>query len=148
MNISIISILEEKLQIFKEFEVLTKNMLRCSDNDFTRIVERRQELIDQINALDEKMWKMIDEGSEEELAIKQQINRGQLSGQKIGLYDQSSSISSTIARIIKVEPEVLERMEGYKKSLSEDVKQVNNVPKIAKYFSESVGSTSTGFRTI
>lgn len=148
MNVNIVAILDEKLEILKSFELITKSMMRCDESDFTNLIERRQELIDQIDILDKKMWSCIEEGSEEEKAMQHKINRGQLSGDTIGIYDQSNTIISLVARIIKIEPEVLKRMDGYKQGLSEDVRRVNNVPKIARYFSESTNTQSVGFGTI
>jgi len=128
-------LLHQKKELFLSYEQTTNQMLDCDIEEMEIFFNRREELIEKIDAINAKIAQAAEQDTSSVLlqAIKNKCARNDLPEHLLCVFDLSQTVFSVINRISNIEPQIMARLMQSKTELENLIKSTNNTPKIAKY---------------
>ncbi len=122
----VIKILEVKKAYFLDIESLTEKMKYAPVDELLEIFERRGKKLEQVAELDKELNAI----AETELSLKSILSNAEtpdgLDTEHAVIFRSSLDIKAAANRILKMEPEVRERVENERDILLEHIEEMNN----------------------
>ncbi len=144
---TICTLLEKKKEKFSEYEQATQNMLHCELDDLGNYITKRSVLANEIDKITAEIEQLCLKNPKGDLYAKisyAHVNFDMVPPALHPMFELGQQVRSIIARIHKLEPQVMQRLEGQKKEAFQKVKENHNLPKIKKYLSNLGDQPSTG----
>lgn len=135
----ICQILEDKRELFLEYEKATQALLQCDAEDAENYITKRGKLANEIDELTEAFARACDGEPAKELLLETASGKADFSGvpsEYQCIYYSGQNMRSVIGRIAESEKQVIERLESLRDEAREAIKQNQDIPKIKKYLTD------------
>lgn len=148
---TLLMLLEQKKEKFTAYEAATKALLTCEQDSAEHYIIERGALATEIDNLNEEIGRLCDKREDSILAV--QVVAAQCNFEHVPqdlqlVYEKAQAVRGVMARIVDMEPLVLQRMDKFQLENKELIRQNHNLPKIKKYLNDlSENPAGTGFIT-
>ncbi len=147
---NICHLLNDKKDKFSEYEKLTIEMLHCNVDDLGNYITKRSKLANEIDEISAKIETLCLKEPKGDVYAK--VSYAQLSFENVPvelqpMFELGQQVRGTMARILKLEPQVIQRLEGLKREAFQKIKENHNLPKIKKYLTNLGEQPSSGHFT-
>lgn len=133
---SILHNLDQKKEQILRFEKLSELLLTSNIEQMEEIVDKREDIIQTINALEEELMLMPsyqEYPDEIRNAIKNRGNRDDINSEYLPLFDKGQELFAIVNRISLMEDAILQHIEDCRIELEEKIRESNTLPKIKRY---------------
>lgn len=137
MSKILIELLNNKKEYLSQYESLSYQILNSEIDELNDVFEKRELIINEINAIDLKINQWIDESdkkSEYILCLKPGINKDSLDLSMLEVVEAYQSNYDSLLNIQSLETTIQKQLEAFREELQQNLIQVENVSKIKKYF--------------
>ncbi len=146
----IYDLLQKKKDKFSAYELATQEMLHCKADDLGDYIIKRGQLANEIDEICAEIEALCIK--EEKGALYAKITYAHARYEEVPetlrpLFELSQQMRSVMARIQKLEPSVVVRLESLKQEAFQKIKENHNLPKIKKYLSSLGNQPSSGHFT-
>lgn len=137
---AICDLIAEKKRAFIEYENHTQSILSCELEEIEAHVQRRQELVEQVQEADRKLEELCRsnpiDGSLMLQAIQNKCDRAELPPQQLCIFDAAQEVFSVINRILNIETQASDRIHREQDALLQKIRETNNgtPAQAAKYY--------------
>lgn len=133
------SLLEEKKELFLQYEEATLAMLGCEADAMEQYIIRRDELANRIDDKNQEIARVCEEHPSREMLLAASEAKMEFAGvpsEYQCVFYGGQAVQSVISRIVQSDAQVVGRMEILKGQALEHVRQNKDVPKIKKYLTD------------
>lgn len=137
MSKILIELLNNKKEYLSQYESLSYQILNSEIDELNDVFEKRELIINEINAIDLKINQWIDESdkkSEYILCLKPGINKDSLDLSMLEVVEAYQFNYDSLLNIQSLETTIQKQLEAFREELQQNLIQVENVSKIKKYF--------------
>lgn len=130
------TLLEEKKDLFLEYEKATQDLLSCDVDSAEHYITQRDKLANEIDEISEKTARICADYPAGDLlldAANARVDFARVPGEYQCVFYGGQAVRSVVSRISETEKQALEHLRQLRNEALEGVKMNKEVPKIKKY---------------
>lgn len=134
--VSIVELVNKKKELFKDFMVISQEMVHGDLDLLVELDERRTEIRVKLEALDEEMKKIYESDSDADYIVrvlKNVENRGDVCDEYLSIFDASQELLSIAYRVKENEELVMANLNKCREQLMEQIKDNQQSSKLIGY---------------
>lgn len=138
------TLLSEKLNVFKELEVITESMCILDVDNIIKAVESRERLLENIFKIDAELLVFFEKDQKLSDCVNLVSSRLDLSDELLAMYDLSFKIRGCVNRIRKNENQIREYMQFQKDQILSKIESLNqSASSVANKYHSGVQTSRT-----
>ncbi|WP_099205328.1 hypothetical protein [Scatolibacter rhodanostii] len=123
--LEVLALLTEKKKLFSDFESITETMLFLQVDDLALSIEKRENLLQEIQGIDTKLHELCLHNQEINEALHHEGNANQLSPDAAKIYDMALNIKAIVNRVLKNEEPIRTHLDEEKQRLFDAMENLN-----------------------
>lgn len=134
--VSIVELINKKKELFKDFMMISQEMVHGDLDLLVELDERRTEIRLKLEALDEEMKQIYENESDADYIVrvlKNVENRGDVCNEYLEIFDASQDLLSIAYRVKENEEQVMANLNKCREQLMEQIKDNQQSSKVIGY---------------
>lgn len=132
-------LLQQKVTLFKQVEIITNDILEAPIEDINMLLETRGNVLEQVVQIDDYIKLQVEGDTQLKSILNGSCDMSALSGEQKELFEEALRIRAVVNRIIKNEDSIRLRIENERDSLLEKIETMNSSSKtVAESYKRSV----------
>lgn len=138
------TLLQEKVELYKQIELLSEQMITANVDDFIDCYEERGSLLEKVSKIDVEIAEFLVTNKLLKDVLNIECSRLDLDDDHKKMYDLSFKIKGAINRILRNDASVQENMRFQKEKLLKDIENLNKSPQtVAGKYNKAVQTSQT-----